>query len=151
MPRRAAVLALLALSVIGLGGCRKPVPQITVFADRTSVQIHPAFYSQAGGPTRTFASDVSAAPSISLIPGGRLHIDVPRQVSHSWVVVAVTLDSGGKSTPLAGIAPAEVLRDRYSVTLSTAAAGLNDFYVQIAQLRGSAQAGGWIFHVQPRI
>ncbi len=150
--RRRAVILLLALLLAlaaTLTACRKPAPRITVYAAHKSIQVSAAFYIQTGGPKRNFLTDFANAPTITVPPDTKLLVDVPRAVSLSWVVVAVTVSSTGASTPVPNVAPAEVLRNRHTVTLAAAPASTGDYYVQVAQLRGSVQAGGWIFHVKP--
>jgi hypothetical protein len=142
----AAVMAGLAL-VTGLTACRKPAPRISVYSDGTTIQVPAFFYAQSGGPRRAYLDDFSDAPTLRVRAGSAVHIDVPRQVATSWVVVPLTLDSSGTATALPGVAPQEVMRNRHAATLSTTSVGYDEFYVQVAQLRGSEQAGGWVFHV----
>lgn len=148
-PVRIALLALVVGLTCTLTACRKPAPQITVYGAHKSIQVSAAFYIQSGGPKRNFLTDFGKAPSISVPQGTKLLVDVPRSVSVSWVVVAVTVSSDGASTPIPNVAPTEVLRGRHTVTLAAAPVTTGDYYIQVAQLRGSVQAGGWIFHVNP--
>ena len=62
-------------------------------------------------------------------------------------MAAFTLDSASKSHPLTGAGSATAIRDRHTTHLSTATAGVGSYYLQIAEIRGATQAGGWIVHV----
>ncbi len=128
--------------------CQKPLPTITVSGDGKSVIVDAARYQFPGGPLHLPITDVGDAPSIRVRAGSQLLVDVPRTVAdNAWLVAAFTLDSASKSHPLAGAGTATAIRDRHTTHLSTAAAGVGSYYLQIAEIRGASQAGGWIVHV----
>jgi hypothetical protein len=131
-----------------LTACQKPLPTITVSGDGKSVVVDAARYQFPGGPLHQPVKDVGQAPGIRVRAGSELLVDVPRTVAaNAWVVAAFTLDSAGKSHALAGAGSATAVRDRHTTHLSTAVAGVGSYYLQIAEIRGATQAGGWIVHV----
>lgn len=131
-----------------LAGCQKPLPTITVSGDGRSVVVGAAQYRFPGGPLHRPIKDVGQAPSIRVRAGSELLVDVPRTVADdAWVVAAFTLDSASKAHPLAGAGSATAIRDRHTTHLSTASAGVGSYYLQIAEIRATSQAGGWIVHV----
>ena len=141
------LLAVLALAV--LVGCRKPLPTITVYGSGHSIIVDAAAYRFAGGPNHQRISDYGQAPTITVEAGSPLLIDVPREVAtNAWIVAAFTLDSAGTSKPLAGAGSAGALRDRHSTRVSTSPAGVGTYYLQVVELRGTEQAGGWVVHVR---
>lgn len=131
-----------------LVACQKPLPTITVSGDGKSVVVDAARYQFAGGPLRQPIKDVGDAPTIRVRAGSQLLVDVPRAVaSNAWVVAAFTLDSASKSHPLTGAGSATAIRDQHTTHLSTTTAGVGSYYLQIAEIRGTSQAGGWIVRV----
>lgn len=145
-------IVLLAGLLAGLvAACQKPLPTITVYGEGKSVIVDAAAYQFSGGPTRRTISDYAQAPTISVPAGTVLLIDVPRTVAEdTWVVAAFRLDQAGKSTPIEGAGSLEPLHDRHSTRVSTSPAGLGDYYLQVAQLRGTTQAGGWVIKVRTK-
>jgi hypothetical protein len=141
-------VAAFTLSVALLTACHKPLPTITVSGDGKSVIVDAARYQFPGGPLREPITDVGNAPTIRVRAGSQLLVDVPRAVAdNAWVVAAFTLDSASKSHPVTGAGSATAIRDRHTTHLSTATAGVGSYYLQIAEIRGATQAGGWIVHV----
>ena len=131
-----------------LSACQKPLPTITVFGGGHSVIVRAARFAFAGGPLHQPIKDVSQAPGISVRAGSELLVDVPRTVAtNAWVVAAYTLDTASKAHPLAGAGSSTALRGQFSTHLSTTAAGVGQYYLQIAELRGTAEVGGWIVRV----
>lgn len=131
-----------------LSACHKPLPTITVSGDGKSVIVDAARYQFPGGPLHQPITDVGNAPTIRVRAGSELLVDVPRTVAaNAWVVAAFTLDSASKSHPLTGAGTATAIRDQHTAHLSTAAAGVGSYYLQIAEIRGASQAGGWILRV----
>lgn len=144
-----ATVALVAGLVAGLlTACHKPLPTITVSGDGRSVVVAAARYQFPGGPLRQPVKDVGQAPTIRVRAGSQLLVDVPRAVAdNAWVVAAFTLDAASKSHPLAGAGSATAIRGRHTTHLSTLTVGVGSYYLQIAEIRGAAQAGGWIVRV----
>jgi hypothetical protein len=139
---------LLTLCAGLLAACQKPLPTITVSGDGKSVVVDAARYQFPGGPLHQPIKDVGDAPTIRVRAGSQLLVDVPRAVAdNAWVVAAFTLDSASKSHPLTGAGSVSAIRDRHTTHLSTATAGVGSYYLQIAEIRGATQAGGWIVHV----
>ena len=139
----------LATPAAGLfAACQKPLPTITVSGDGRSVVVGAARYQFPGGPLRQPVKDVAQAPTIRVRAGSQLLVDVPRAVAdNAWVVAAFTLDSASRSHPLAGAGSATAIRGRHTTHLSTATVGVGSYFLQIAEIRGTSQAGGWIVHV----
>ena len=67
--------------------------------------------------------------------------------NNAWVVAAYTLDSASKAHPLAGAGSATAIRGRFTTHLSTTPAGVGVYYLQVAELKGTAEVGGWIVRV----
>lgn len=150
---RRAVRASFALAAIAaaplLAGCQKPLPTITVYGDGHAITVDAAAYQFPGGPTHRPVSDYGQAPTLSVQAGSDLLIDVPRQVAdNAWVVAAFTLDASSKATPLAGAGSAGALRNQHSTRVTSAPAGVGNYYLQVVELRGNQQVGGWVVHVQ---
>jgi hypothetical protein len=149
--RRARLSSGVAASTLAIGlltACHKPLPTITVSGDGKSVIVDAARYQFPGGPLHRPITDVGDTPTIRVRAGSQLLVDVPRVVAdNAWVVAAFTLDSASKSHPLNGAGSASAIRDRHTTHLSTATVGVGSYYLQIAEIRGATQAGGWIVHV----
>jgi hypothetical protein len=142
------VAALFVLVTALLTACQKPLPTITVSGADRAVVVRAAQYQFAGGPLHKPIKDVGQAPGITVRAGSTLLVDVPHTVAANvWVVAAYTLDSAGKAHPLAGAGSASAIRGRHTTHLSTTPAGVGDYYLQVAELRGTAEVGGWIVHV----
>lgn len=131
-----------------LTACQKPLPTVTVSGDGKSVVVEAANYRFAGGPLHEPVKDVGQAPNLNVRAGSQLLVDVPRTVAdNAWVVAAFTLDSAGKSHPLAGAGSASAIHDRHTTHLETTPAGVGSYYLQVAEIRSASQVGGWILHV----
>ena len=148
LTRAALVLVLLAPAAL-LSACRKPLPTVTVYGGGRSVIVDAAAYQFPGGPKRQHLTDYAQAPTITVPAGSDLLIDVPRSVvDNAWVVAAFTLDAAGRTTPLTGAGSAGALRDRHSTRVSSAPIGVGNYFLQVVELRGPQQAGGWVVHVR---
>lgn len=139
--------------IVASGGvlvaCQKPLPTITVYGDGKSVIVDAAAYQFSGGPTHRQISDFEQAPTITVQAGSQLLIDVPKTVAqHTWVVAAFSLDSSGASTAIEGAGTPVPLHDQYTARVSTAPIGVGQYYLQVAEIRGITQVGGWVIKVR---
>ena len=146
---RVAVLAVALTGTPILVGCDKPLPRITVYGGGHAINVDAAEYQFPGGPARRQITDYGQAPTLTVPAGSDLLIDVPRTIArNAWVVAAFTLDADGKSTPLAGAGSAGAIRDQHSTRVSSAAAGVGAYFLQVVEVRGAQQAGGWVVHIR---
>lgn len=138
----------IAAATAVLSACHKPLPTVTVSGNGRSVIVRAARYEFPGGTMHQPIKDVGQAPGITVRAGTQLLVDVPRTVANNaWVVAAYTLDSASKAHPLAGAGSASAIRGRFTTHLSTTPAGVGQYYLQIAELSGTAEIGGWIVRV----
>lgn len=141
------VLAAAAVVTVGLSACTKPIPEITVYGNGHSLNVPAARYTFPNGKEQVRITDYGKAPTLEVQPGTDLLVDVPRELAtNAWVVAAFTLDPTGKTTPLAGAGSA--VHDTHSARLTAPPSAVTDYFLQVAELRGSKQAGGWILHVR---
>ncbi|HWL34980.1 MAG TPA: DUF2771 family protein [Frankiaceae bacterium] len=78
MPRRNAVLPLVAVAALGLvTGCEKQSPWVTMTADGVVVKARATKYCREGGK----CNESKDAPTLKVKSGGILGIDVPRSVA----------------------------------------------------------------------
>lgn len=132
-----------------LGACDRPLPTITVYGDGRSLVVDANAYQFAGGPVRTQHQDYAEAPTLKVAAGSELLIDVPRRVAKdTWLVAAFTLAADGTTRPLAGAGSAGPLTDQHTTRVSSAPAGVGEYYLQVVELRGTKQAGGWTVRVR---
>lgn len=135
------------LGVGALSACTRPLPNITVYGDGQSIIVPAANYRFPNGSSHVRITDYGKAPTLRVQNGTALMIDVPREIAvNAWVVAAFTLAADGKSTPIPGAGSA--LHDRHSTRLRAAPGGVSDYFLQIVELRGAAQTGGWVVHVK---
>jgi hypothetical protein len=87
MPRRNAVLPLVAVAALGLAtGCEKQSPFVTMTADGVVVKARATEYCRPGAEKCNKSSEV---PVLKVKPGGVLGIDVPRSVAEQgWRIGA---------------------------------------------------------------
>lgn len=138
----------LALIMGLMSACQKPFPTITVSGNGHSVIVRAARYEFTGGKMHQPIKDVGEAPGITVRAGTQLIVDVPSTVANNaWVVAAYTLDSASKAHPLAGAGSATAIRGKFTTHLSTTPAGVGQYYLQVAELKGTAEIGGWIVRV----
>ncbi|MEP6851833.1 MAG: hypothetical protein ABJA87_04145 [bacterium] len=149
--QHAVALALSAVLAVVLTACNRPLPTITVYGDGRSVVVDANAYQLPGGALRTQHQDYADAPTISVAAGSELLVDVPRRVAtQTWLVAAFTLGADGKTAPLAGAGSAGALTDQHTTRVSTAPAGVGEYYLQVVELRGTTQSGGWTLRVRTR-
>ena len=144
--RWAAAIGVIAAASV-LSACDKPLPRITVYGDGHSVIVPAANYRFPDGAPHVEITDYSKAPTLRVQTGSELLVDVPHDIAvNSWVVAAFTLNAEGKSTPIAGAGSA--LHDEHTTRLAAAPADVSDYYLQVVELRGATQTGGWVLHVK---
>lgn len=142
--RGGVVLAGIAVSAGLLVGCDKPVPQITLLADRKVSQIDPLKYCF----DTTNCRQDSTARSIDATSASTILVTVPRSVARSqWLVTAFQLDpSTGKKSALDGNGSAGLLHDAHSTRVAVPF-GTGDYYLSVAQIEGTNQRGTWTVRV----
>jgi hypothetical protein len=97
--RRALAVLVAGASLLGLAGCEKPVPEVSVTSGRTFVTVPAAVYcftvdDAAANRCRT---DRNPPREITVREGRSVAIDVPSELAHTpWVVVLS--DPGGTTT-----------------------------------------------------
>ncbi len=144
---RLGAVATVAVAAVTLSACTKPIPEITVYGDGHSLNVGAARYTFPNGKEHVRITDYGRAPTLRVQPGSDLLVDVPRELAtNAWVVAAFTLDPTGKATPLAGAGSA--VHDTHSARLTAPPSSISDYFLQVVELRGSKQTGGWIVHVK---
>ncbi len=118
-----------------------------MYGDGHSLNVAAARYTFPNGKEHVQITDYGRAPTLTVQPGSDLLVDVPRELAtNAWVVAAFTLGPTGKTTPLAGAGSA--VHDTHSARLTAPPSSVTDYFLQVVELRGSKQAGGWILHVK---
>jgi hypothetical protein len=141
------MLVTLGAVTLGLSACSKPIPEVTIYGDGHSLNVPAARYTFPNGEEHVRITDYGKAPTIKVQVGTDLLVDVPRELStHAWVVAAFTLDPSGKATPLSGTGGA--VHDTHSARLTAPPSNIANYFLQVAELRGAKQTGGWIVHVK---
>ena len=138
--RRAITVAVGIAVLTGLlTACERPVPELTVLANRVVTRVNPATYCFDSHSCRTGSA---SAKTVSATPGSTLLIDVPREVADGqWVVAAYTEDSGGKKTVIDG-AGSTLLHDRHSVRLAVPSS-TGAYALSIQSFDGTTPTGLW--------
>ncbi len=89
MPSRAAVAALASLAVLGLAGCEKQSPYVTITGGGRTVKARAINYCRGVECDKTF--DV---PVLRVSPGDSIGIDVPRSLAEQGWAVPELQDQG---------------------------------------------------------
>lgn len=144
MRRLATAVAGVTLLCGVLTACERPVPDLTVLADRVVTRVSPATYCFDSASCRT---GTSTAKSVSATPGSTILVDVPRDVADGrWVVAAYTEDSSGKKTVIDG-AGSTLLHNRHSVRLAVPSS-TGAYALSIQSFNGTTPNGLWNVIVQ---
>jgi hypothetical protein len=146
LSRRAGGLAV-AVALAGglLSACDRPVPQITLFADRTTTRVNATTYCFDSAHCRQNSTEASVAATA----GSTILVDVPRQIANAqWLVSAYTVDSSGKKTVIDG-AGSSLLHDTHTVRLLVPTSS-GAYALSIQSFDGTTPTGIWNVVVQLR-
>jgi hypothetical protein len=85
--RPAVALASAVLGLVGLSGCEKPTPLVTVTSGSSSVHTEAACYEEKGQVSVESCQDPGGAPEIEVSPNGYVAVGVePEMADAGWQV-----------------------------------------------------------------